>query len=201
MAGQKRKTALSVRTEEWKLKIGETEYTVQVTFRQMRSIRLRVLPGGVIRLSAPFGTDREWLLHFLTDRSAWLAENTEKMKDRTTPEKPAPLTPAERRRALAYLEPLVDKWYPAVACQGIPRPRVTVRAMTTRFGSCSVNRGRITLSSVLLTVPKTCAEYVVLHELTHFLYPNHSRQFYEYISRYMPDWKERDRLLKMSDRR
>lgn len=38
-------------------------------------------------------------------------------------------------------------------------------------------------------------DYVVLHELVHFLYPNHSKQFYAFLSNYMPDWKERKRIL------
>ena len=38
-------------------------------------------------------------------------------------------------------------------------------------------------------------DYVVLHELTHFLYPNHSKQFYMFLSNYMPDWKERKQVL------
>lgn len=53
---------------------------------------------------------------------------------------------------------------------------------------------------MLLNVPRSCAEYVVLHELAHFLYPNHSRSFYDFIAGYMPDWQERERLLKQIDR-
>ncbi|MDR2159802.1 MAG: M48 family metallopeptidase [Treponema sp.] len=42
---------------------------------------------------------------------------------------------------------------------------------------------------------RPCIEYVVLHELIHFLYPNHGREFYDFLTLYMPDWKGRKKVL------
>ena len=78
---------------------------------------------------------------------------------------------------------------------GIPMPKVSVRKMKTLWGSCSVNRGIITLNFYLIKAGIPYIDYVVLHELTHFLYPNHSKQFYMFLSNYMPDWKERKQVL------
>ena len=79
-------------------------------------------------------------------------------------------------------------------------PHVTVRRMSSRYGSCSVGRGRITLAEILLHVPKECAEYVVFHELTHFLYPNHGKEFYQFIEKYMPDYRQREKQLKQRNK-
>ena len=38
--------------------------------------------------------------------------------------------------------------------------------------------------------PLECIEYVVLHEFTHFLVANHSKEFYDELSRVCPDYKE-----------
>ena len=46
-----------------------------------------------------------------------------------------------------------------------------------------------------LSAPMACIEYVVVHEFTHFLQPNHSRKFYEQLSMFLPDWQERKQLL------
>lgn len=185
--------------EIWQILLGGQAYEVQVSFKKMKTVRLRVVTGGQIRLSAPQGTDRKWLEQFLEDRRDWIGASVEKMRSKGSSENfQSPLTVAERREAMAYLMPMVERWYPAVASHGVSMPHVTVRRMSSRYGSCSVGRGRITLASILVDVPRECAEYVVLHELTHFLYPNHGREFYAFIEKYMPDWKQRERLLKQT---
>lgn len=78
---------------------------------------------------------------------------------------------------------------------GVRMPELRVRQMKTRWGSCSPSRGVITLNKKLLEAPKSCIEYVVLHELCHFIHPNHSKQFYGFVTMLMPDWKERKKQL------
>ncbi len=70
-------------------------------------------------------------------------------------------------------------------------PIIKVRYMTSRWGSCQSKRGVITLNSKLIEAPRNCIEYVVLHEFTHFIHPNHSKKFYDFVAMLMPDWKER----------
>lgn len=77
----------------------------------------------------------------------------------------------------------------------IEYPIVKVRRMTSRWGSCQPGKGIITLNSKLIETPKSCIEYVVLHEFAHFIHPNHSRQFYNFVELLMPDWKERKKEL------
>ena len=67
--------------------------------------------------------------------------------------------------------------------------------MRTLWGSSSPHNGTITLNLYLLKAKKPCIEYVILHELLHFLFPHHSRQFYDFLTLYMPDWKNRKKYL------
>ncbi|MBC7236718.1 MAG: M48 family metallopeptidase [Chloroflexi bacterium] len=53
-----------------------------------------------------------------------------------------------------------------------------------RFGSCSPGRGTIRLSNRLLGVPDFVLDYVIVHELAHLLEPNHSKAFWDLVSRY-----------------
>mgnify|MGYP002650857362 CR=1 FL=1 len=39
-------------------------------------------------------------------------------------------------------------------------------------------------------------DYVVVHELAHIRHHNHSKDFYSFVSEFMPDYKEREKLLK-----
>lgn len=91
------------------------------------------------------------------------------------------------------LETLYEKYFLPLR---IKRPSLTVRRMTSRWGSCHPTKGKITLSDSLLKGPKECIEYVALHELTHLIYPDHGQRFHAFIAERMPDWKTRDKKLK-----
>ncbi len=72
---------------------------------------------------------------------------------------------------------------------------VRIRKMKTRWGSCNKTKKYINLNLNLIKKPKICIEYVVFHELAHLIYSNHSKDFYNYLSLYMSDWKEREKIL------
>jgi len=64
-----------------------------------------------------------------------------------------------------------------------------IRKMKTRWGSCNPAKKYINLNQELIKKPKKAIEYVVLHEIAHLKHYNHDREFYNYLSAYMPDWK------------
>lgn len=82
---------------------------------------------------------------------------------------------------------------------GVTKPILRIRNMSTRWGSCLPTKAVITLNERLLEMPRNCIEYVVLHEFAHFIHPNHSQQFYNFVAMLMPDWKDRkEELEKLS---
>ena len=68
-------------------------------------------------------------------------------------------------------------------------PALSVRPMTTQWGSCSPS-GRIALNPHLIKTPTRCIDYVLIHELCHLKEHNHSAQFYRLLGRTMPDWEK-----------
>ena len=60
--------------------------------------------------------------------------------------------------------------------------------------------GLVTLNTLLLTKPRECLDYVALHELCHFVQPNHSPAFHRLMTELMPDWKRRRALLAGKER-
>jgi len=90
---------------------------------------------------------------------------------------------------------VMEELYPLFQKYGVEKPLLRIRAMDTRWGSCSTGRRVITLNKRLLEFPRNCIEYVVMHEMCHLIHPNHSKQFYTFLSVLMPDWKERKRFL------
>ena len=74
-------------------------------------------------------------------------------------------------------------------------PEIRIRSMKTRWGSCNPSAKRITLNRNLIHYPIDFIEYVILHELAHFVVPNHSADFYAVVSHMMPDYKRRIALI------
>ncbi len=65
---------------------------------------------------------------------------------------------------------------------------IYIQSMSNRWGSCTPKR-KIILNVELIKAPKPCIEYVITHELCHLLHRNHTRTFYELLSKEMPDWE------------
>ncbi|MBQ1625320.1 MAG: M48 family metallopeptidase, partial [Erysipelotrichaceae bacterium] len=58
-------------------------------------------------------------------------------------------------------------------------------------------KNSITISSYLIHYPLYCLEYIMVHEMTHFIVPNHSKRFYEVVVNNMPDYKRAVKRLKL----
>ena len=79
---------------------------------------------------------------------------------------------------------------------GKPVPRITIKYMTSRWGSCTPAKNHISMSVRLIHFDAKALDYVLLHEYVHILVPNHSREFYDTVASFMPDWKTGSDLLK-----
>ncbi|MBQ9005865.1 MAG: M48 family metallopeptidase [Atopobiaceae bacterium] len=106
-------------------------------------------------------------------------------------------------QAVAHRERLAQAWVhsqlaealPALfarheAVMGVHASDVRLRTMKSRWGSCNVKSGAITLNTRLVGYPRHCLEYVVVHELCHLLEPSHNARFHTLMDRYYPAWRE-----------
>ena len=93
------------------------------------------------------------------------------------------------------IQSLCDAIYPKFQKYGVAYPTIRYRNMVSRWGSCQPKRSILTFNYALVEAPISCIEYVVVHEFTHFLHPNHSKKFYQQLAMFMPDWEERKKIL------
>ena len=90
---------------------------------------------------------------------------------------------------------LYNETYPIISKYDIPEVNINVRKMKTRWGSCIRSKNTIILNKDLIKAPKYCIKYVILHELIHFIYNDHNKEFYDFLYIFMPDWKECKKIL------
>ena len=105
----------------------------------------------------------------------------------------------------------IDKWYKKEASKlfkehldncynkftrRIPYPSLTIRKMTTRWGVCNTKDKRVTLNLELMKKPIECLDYVIMHELSHLIHPNHSKDFWCLVEENCKDYKRAKKILK-----
>lgn len=197
-------------------------YEIEVTTRaNYRSMRLRFHPADHrLTLSVPKRASKRMIEDFLNSRRGWIDE---RMRDATdwTPS----YTAGERHLLLgryvtlgqegvpvgenalrtyradalsALLRRMLSLWETRM---GVRVTRVTVRDMTSRWGSCRSDKATLSMSLRLALVPEECVEQVLVHELCHLFQPNHSPAFYAEMTRFLPDWPERKKRLDAFDLR
>ena len=70
-----------------------------------------------------------------------------------------------------------------------------VQRMKTKWGSCNPHARTIRLNTELAKKPRECLEYIIVHELIHFLEPTHNARFIALMNQFMPKWQSRRQRL------
>ena len=89
----------------------------------------------------------------------------------------------------------LNYWYNTFE-EKIPRPNLKIRKMTTRWGVCNIKNHNITLNYNLSKYDIKCLDYVIVHELSHFIHHNHQKAFWALVAKYYPKYKECKKMLK-----
>ena len=86
-------------------------------------------------------------------------------------------------------------WYNTFE-ENIPIPNLKIRKMTSRWGVCNIKNKNVTLNLELAKYRLEVLDYVIVHELSHLIHPNHSKSFWLLVSKYYPNYKEVRKYLK-----
>lgn len=92
----------------------------------------------------------------------------------------------------AVIRPMIARWSRVMRVQP---SSVSITSTKSRWGSCSLPSGAIRFSLELSAKPHPCIESVVVHELNHLLEPSHNDRFHALMDQWLPDWRERKKLL------
>ena len=180
----------------------DIEYELQR--KQVKNINLRIRQDGTVYVSASPTVSLTVIEKFMQSRSGLILSAIEGAKLAQRPlNDPAgdSITVLGRELPVTVIQgsnqgvEVLDRMYPLIRGWGVKKPEIKLRTMSSRWGSCAYTKGRITINKRLIAYPIAAAEMVTLHELCHFVHPDHSKDFYALMQTLMPDWKARKKLL------
>jgi predicted metal-dependent hydrolase len=97
-----------------------------------------------------------------------------------------------RKQIKAAIPPLIEKWEPII---GSNVNTWTVRRMKTKWGTCNPDTANLWFNIELAKKHPACLEYIVVHEMTHFLEHTHNDRFVALMDKHLPNWRAvRDEL-------
>ncbi len=163
-------------------RIANPESPVPISFvRHPRARRyvIRVVDGGVVRVTIPrWGSKRE-AADFVASQQAWIAKQLE----RVAPPSDVPMDLLARAK-----RELPPRLLALAAQHGLAVTRISIRNQRWRWGSCSPN-GHICLNWRLVTMPDAVRDYVLIHELMHLKRMDHSPKFWKLVAAACPDYE------------
>jgi hypothetical protein len=89
--------------------------------------------------------------------------------------------------------PRVKFW---CSVMGLAEPKVSTCNAKTRWAVCVPSSREIRFSAISATLDYSMIDMIVVHELCHLFHPNHSKQFWEEVAKYVPDIREKEKRLR-----
>lgn len=127
----------------------------------------------------------------LINQTVWVATEQDELIEKQ-------IGKAVRKKTEEIFQSTLDEMW-AIFCvnNSQHKPNLKVRNMKRQWGNLKHTKpiSTMTLNAKLVKAPKSCIESVVMHELCHIKHQNHQKQFYDLLLKYIPDYRQRRKLL------
>ena len=152
----------------------------EIKYSKIKNIYIQIKDGKVI-VKAPRKISKKEIEKILEQKSEWIHKTIE--KETKKKEKKLLYTKEEFKR-------IVEKHANELIKQtGLVPNKITIRQVKYAWGSCS-SKKNITINLELIKYSEQAIRYVILHEFCHIKYMNHSKDFWNLVEKYMPDYKQ-----------
>lgn len=171
-----------------------------------RSFAIEIGMDKKIKVRVPRRASKAQIEEMLKAKHDWILKTLDKIEQRNTAEareyeEAKPLSSEEvkklKKEARNHLASLTEYWAEKI---GVSYGRISIRGQKTRWGSCS-SKGNLNYNYLLMLCPDEVAEYVVIHELCHRIHMNHSKDFWNKIEAFCPNYKQARKWLKQNGNR
>ncbi len=169
------------------LNIGQKKIRIQIIRSSRKSTSLEIMRTGEVVVRAPYCLADQEVKAFLETHKMWLSKKLKEQMAR----QPYPfpvfenITKSEMERIKKIISGKV-KYFAGI--MGVAYGKITVRNQKTRWGSCS-SKGNLNFNYRLAYLPDELLDYVVVHELAHRIHMNHSKEFWQTVAIFYPDYQ------------
>ena len=201
-----------------KININGIEYDVVIIKKNNKNTYIRLKDNNTIQVTTSYFTTKKSIIKLINDNSDYIRKVTKKINDKKNKEndfyylgKKYDVIVVNTKQiefdndkvyvpSINNLEKYINKnmkeiflerldyWYDIFE-ENIPYPNLKIRKMKTRWGVCNRKSITVTLNSELIKYNIRCLDYVIVHELSHFVHFDHSKDFWKLVSKYYPDYK------------
>lgn len=168
-----------------------------------RSFAIEIGRDKKIKVRVPRRASKAQIDELLKEKQDWILKTLDKIEQRNTAEareyeEAEQLSSGEvkklKKEARNHIASLTEYWAEKI---GVSYGRISIRGQKTRWGSCS-SKGNLNYNYLLMLCPDDVIEYVVIHELCHRIYMNHSKRFWEKIEEFCPNYRQARKWLKQN---
>ena len=180
------------------MKTGRDIVECRIVYSDRKTVGITVKNAQVI-VRAPKGMSDEQIRVIIKRHEGWILDKIRKQEELLKKDSRFDFS-ALSEREIIDLVALAKEYFEVktreyAAKMDLKYNKIKITRALSRFGSCN-SKGIICFSFRLMLYPEMAREYVIVHELCHLKEMNHSKRFYALVSRYMPDYLERKKLLK-----
>ena len=183
---------------QYQSKLYELPYTLVRSSR--KSCAISINPEGQITVRVPLRISQKEIEHLLVEKRIWIITKYLDIEKHRQNRPVSNLTEVQRIALEKRYISAAKEYFPKRAAYfvqftGGSYNRISIRDQKTRWGSCSA-RGTLSFNWRLMLAPPTIADYVIVHELCHLTYMNHSADFWRKVESVYPDYRTARKWLK-----
>jgi predicted metal-dependent hydrolase len=168
------------------------EITVIRTNR--KSVSISVKDEGIVVVKAPLFLPHKQIEKIVEDKKKWINERILIMRECYKDVQALTIEEINSLcdQALKEIPKRVEHYAKLL---GVTYNHITIRCQKTKWGSCS-SKGNLNFNCLLMLTPPEVIDSIVVHELCHLKYMNHSKKFYEEVLKIYPDYRKWDKWIK-----
>ena len=175
---------------------------------EYKNITITIKSNGEVFVNAPKRTSERDVLNFIKQKQDWIDRNIDKIKlykslynkfdfDKYVYKNLQKFEVSNNKEFynktfIEYITPFVKSISSKI---GLNSSKIIKTNSKRMWGSMN-NKKEMHLNWKLIILPEKLIEYVIVHELCHIKHLNHSKYFWQEVSKYLPDYKTRKKELK-----